>query len=162
MGLKDVIHSRKMICNIISTLYNAGWILSSSTGVSVKKNDKDTLIFRYQLDRPSPCSWFTISFNEDCKLQLIGAPEELIAPIRNILGPLLKEEKRKELGTYQFKCHGSPWEPTGAQLVTTRLLLLALLEVLELHRFRLYAAFDPTITSNSMNGADIWVCCRPA
>jgi hypothetical protein len=42
----------------------------------------------------------------------------------------------------EFKCKGYPWFATGAEAVTTRILLLNMLSVLEVHGFKLYASLD--------------------
>ena len=42
----------------------------------------------------------------------------------------------------EFKCRGYPWFAEGAEAVSTRVMLLNMLRVLEVHGFRLYASID--------------------
>jgi hypothetical protein len=42
----------------------------------------------------------------------------------------------------QFKLHSYPWCAEGAEAVSTRILLLNILQTLETHGFRIYASID--------------------
>lgn len=44
---------------------------------------------------PAPAlDLFAVSFNEDDKLRLIGAPEEMVPAIRQMLGPIIQSESK--------------------------------------------------------------------
>jgi hypothetical protein len=51
--------------------------------------DKDALLFRHQYPPPTPCVWMAISFNMGDRIRLVNAPEELIAPFRMWVSPML-------------------------------------------------------------------------
>ncbi|KAJ8515184.1 hypothetical protein ONZ45_g7370 [Pleurotus djamor] len=154
--------SRVLMCGVLSTLYSMGWILCISTDISKKQADKDTCIFRYQQPLPPPCTWFAISFNMGDRLRLIGAPEELVLPFKQILGSMLQKDGWKDGGVYEFKCEGYPWMASGSEAVSTRILLLRMIEVLESFGYSLYASLDQNASSSSGDSGstetDTWYC----
>jgi len=92
--------------SILSALHHHGWYLLTSTDVSKKEQDKDTLIF--QLGVPPPAtSFFAVSFNEYDKLRLIGAPPELISAVQQTIGTseIQREEWVYSGKAYQFKLY---------------------------------------------------------
>ncbi len=91
---------------MLSALYNHGWYLLTSTDISKKQFDKDSLIFQ-QGTRPCQTAFFSISFNEYNKLRLIGIPPELIAAVRQCFNTygILREEWLKGGTAYQFKLY---------------------------------------------------------
>jgi hypothetical protein len=92
--------------SVLSALHHNGWYLLTSTDVSKKQADKDTLIF--QLGVPPPTtSFFAVSFNEGDKLRLIGAPHELISAVQQTIGAsaIQREEWIYSQTAYQFKLY---------------------------------------------------------
>jgi hypothetical protein len=91
---------------VLSALYNNGWYLLTSTDISKKHLDKDSLIFQQGI-LPSRTSFFAISFNEFDKLRLIGIPPELIPAVQQSLNPadIQREEWLDEGIAYQFKLY---------------------------------------------------------
>jgi hypothetical protein len=92
--------------SILSALYHHGWYLLTSTDVSKKQQDKDSIIF--QLGVPPPAtSFFAVSFNEWDKLRLIGVPPELIPPVHQAIGTseIQREEWIYNQNAYQFKLY---------------------------------------------------------
>lgn len=86
--------------HVLSSLHNHGWFLLTSTDVSKKQLDKDTLIFILGVP-PSRTSFFAVSFNDYDKLRLIEVPVELIEPVQQILGSdTIQKEDWKENGLY--------------------------------------------------------------
>lgn len=149
--------------HVLSSLHNRGWFLLTSTDVSKKQLDKDTLIFI--LGVPPPCtSFFAVSFNDYDKLRLIEVPVELIEPVQQILGSdTIQKEDWKENGLYyQIKLYeynmivhfvfefcpcfffrrGSPWMPHGDETVSSRLILLSLLDCFSKLGWKLHASID--------------------
>ncbi len=91
---------------ILSALHHHGWYLLTSTDVSKKQQDKDSIIF--QLGVPPPAtSFFSVSFNEWDKLRLIGAPPELIPEVHQAIGTseIQREEWVYNQNAYQFKLY---------------------------------------------------------
>jgi hypothetical protein len=91
---------------ILSALHHHGWYLLTSTDVSKKQQDKDSIIF--QLGVPPPAtSFLSVSFNEWDKLRLIGAPPELISSVHRAIGTneIQREEWVYDQSAYQFKLY---------------------------------------------------------
>jgi hypothetical protein len=159
----DAVPSRSLMASVFSTLYNKGWILVASTDISKKQMDKDSFLFRLQIPPPEPCTWMAISFNRGDRLRLIDAPRELIEPFRAMLKPLLQQEGWKVPNAYEFKCRGYPWFAQGSEAVSTRIMLLYMLQILETQGFRLYASIDQNTGpggDSSVSETDTWFCCR--
>ncbi|OBT98721.1 hypothetical protein VE01_03403 [Pseudogymnoascus verrucosus] len=162
---RDAIPSRIVMREILAYLYRSGWIFHVSTDCSKKELDKDTIVFRQQQAPPPPAEWIAISFNQSDRLRLIGADEMLKAAVREVLVGmrLLQEEawKDRALGAWEFKIHGRPWVASGEQTMSTRLLLLRLLECLEKHGLSLYASIDQSQgQGEGTSETDSWYCVR--
>jgi hypothetical protein len=94
--------------SVLSALHHHGWYLLTSTDISKKQQDKDSLIFQLGVP-PAPTSFFAVSFNEWDKLRLIGAPPELISAVQQTLGAssIQSEEWVYSRTAYQFKLYVS-------------------------------------------------------
>jgi hypothetical protein len=139
--------------------------LHASTDVSKKHGDKDTLFFRKQQQAPPPSNWISISFNQVDRLRLIGADPTLTEEMKNTLSGLnlLQEDrgwKDQALGAREFKIRGHPWAATGEATMTTRLLLLKMLECLEANGWSLYASVDQSTGSKDTSETDSWYCVK--
>ncbi len=94
--------------SVLSALHHHGWYLLTSTDISRKQADKDTLIF--QLGVPPPTtSFFAVSFNEGDKLRLIGAPSELISAVQQAIGrhEIQHGDWIYSQAAYQFKLYAN-------------------------------------------------------
>ena len=161
----DAIPSRILMREILAHLYRSGWIIHCSTDCSKKAFDKDTLFFRKQPSPPPESEWISISFNMADRMRLIGADEVLIAATKQLLQSmgLLQDEswKDRKLQAKEFKIYGTPWIANGEETMTTRLLLLRLLEVLENHGWSLYASIDQSQAGQgNASETDSWYCVR--
>jgi hypothetical protein len=150
---------------ILAHLFRSGWIFHASTDCSKKDLDKDTIVFRKQQTPPPESEWLAISFNQMDRLRLIGADEVLTASVREVLQSmkLLQNESWKDqsLHAWEFKIHGYPWKATGVETMSTRLLILRLLECLEHHGFSLYASIDQSQgQGEGTSETDSWYCIR--
>ncbi|KAF4626030.1 hypothetical protein G7Y89_g12131 [Cudoniella acicularis] len=160
----DAIPARTLMRDIFAHLFSQGWILHASTDISKKEFDKDTMLFRKQQTPPPDSEWIAISFNQSDRLRLIGAPQDLRVDMQNLLRQmrLLQSEdwKDRRLNAYEFKIYGRPWFPTGEETMSTRLLLLKMLEVLENRGWSLYASVDQSNGSENVSETDSWYCVR--
>ncbi|KAH8819135.1 hypothetical protein F5884DRAFT_3826 [Xylogone sp. PMI_703] len=160
----DAIPARILMRSIFAYLYSVGWILHCSTDVSKKVCDKDTLLFRKQQSPPPPSEWISISFNHYDRLRLIGADPVLIAAFKTLLSSIrpLQDEgwKDKARNAFEFKIKGYPWLATGEETMSTRLLVLKMLETLEQHGWSLYASIDQNEASEDSSETDSWYCVR--
>jgi hypothetical protein len=162
----DAITSRIIMKGVLAHLFSVGWILHASTDVSKKEFDKDTLFFRRQQQNPPPSDWISITFNMSDRLRLIGADSTLTTDIKSTLIGLglLQSDlgwKDKTLGAWEFKINGYPWNASGEETMTTRFLLLKILECLEAHGWSLYASVDQsTGHGEHTSETDSWYCVR--
>jgi hypothetical protein len=162
----DAITSRVLIRGLLAHLFSVGWILHASTDVSKKELDKDTLFFRMQQQAPPPSHWISISFNQCDRLRLIGADPMLIEDIKCTIAGLglLQTDlgwKDMSLGAWEFKIKGYPWQASGEETMTTRFLLLKLLERLEANGWSLYASVDQSaVHGEHTSEADSWYCVK--
>ena len=165
---------------LLGGLCEMGWVLKCCVDISKKERDKgvfsfivwtveeymslilyaalDSLLFRYQSPPPPPCDWMSISFLQTDKLYLLDAPEELRNAIVNAL-TLMIQRVQEVKGSIEIKLKGGPWIPSGEETVTTRIIALTLLEVLESHGYSLYASIDQDIGPGGRE-TDTWHCCR--
>jgi hypothetical protein len=162
---RDAIPSRIVMREILAYLFRNGWIFHASTDCSKKGLDKDTIVFRKQQTPPPESEWIAISFNQYDRLRLIGADEVLTSSVREVLQSmrLLQEElwKDRSLNAREFKIHGRPWVASGMETMSTRLLLLRLLECLERHGLSLYASIDQSQGhGEGTSETDSWYCVR--
>lgn len=149
----DAIPSRHMMCTILSSLYHSGWQLVAAADVSKKQYDKDTLFFK-AATIPPPCMFFSVSFNEGDKLRLINAPPNIIHAVRSILtGAIQREEWKIADFAYQFKLFGYPWYADGSETVTSRVLLLNMLDALATYGWELHASIDMSLGPGSESSA---------
>ncbi|CAF0959263.1 unnamed protein product [Adineta steineri] len=139
----DAVPSRILMIHILSALYNTGWYLLTSTHISKKPYDKDSLIFELGIP-PSPTSFFSVSFNDYDKLNLICAPSELIPAVQQTLGQeTIQREEWCDSGTaYHFKLRGNPWISSGDKGIHSRIKLLSLLDCFTTFGWKLYASID--------------------
>ena len=161
----DGIPARILMRSLLAHLYGKGWILTASTDVSRKQSDKDTLMFRKQVEPPLAKSmWMAISFSHSDRLRLMGAGDDLIMALRGMLKVmgLLQDESWKDRArdAYEFKLYGSPWWPTGESTMATRLLLLKMVEMLEKFGWSLYASVDQNNGHTEFSETDSWYCVK--
>ncbi|KAH6704081.1 hypothetical protein BKA61DRAFT_182218 [Leptodontidium sp. MPI-SDFR-AT-0119] len=162
----DAICSRVVMREVLAYLFSVGWILHASTDVSKKQMDKDTLFFRKQQQSPPVSEWIAISFNKSDRLRLIGADEQLRSAFKDLLAGmrLLQTDcgwKDRTLNAWEFKINGYPWWATGEETMSTRLLLMRMLECLEGFGWSLYASIDQNTSSgNDTSETDTWYCVR--
>ncbi|PVH68059.1 hypothetical protein DL98DRAFT_522979 [Cadophora sp. DSE1049] len=173
----DAMSSRVVMREILGYLFSVGWILHASTDTSRSKMAADTLFFRKQQQAPPLSEWIAISFNKSDRLRLIGANTQLIAAFKDLLFQmrLLQTDcgwKDKSLGAWEFKINGcpwgrtaeetiSPWWATGEETLSTRALLMKMLECLEGFGWSLYASVNQnTNLSENHNDADTWYCVK--
>lgn len=162
----DAIIARILMREILAYLFSIGWILHASTDVSKKEFDKDTLFFRKQQVPPPASDWISISFNLSDRLRLIGAPPQLVQDMKGLLSRLglLQQDmgwKDANLKAWEFKIRGYPWRASGEETMSTRLLLLKMLECLESHGWSLYASVDQnTGHGEHTSETDSWYCVK--
>ncbi|KAH8901034.1 hypothetical protein GQ53DRAFT_835005 [Thozetella sp. PMI_491] len=134
--------ARYLMLRLFETLYNRGWVISAAVDMSKKEADKDSLIFRHQAPVPPECHWLSISFDSWSKLKVIGAPSaELAQALVQTFGGAVSESELAN-GRLKIKFHGTPWLASGVETVTSRLMLLGMLQTLEAFGYTVYTSID--------------------
>ncbi|CAF0859540.1 unnamed protein product [Rotaria sp. Silwood1] len=153
----DAILSRILMIHILSALYKHGWYLLTSTQISKRLYDKDSLIFQLRVPQPET-SFFAISFNDYDKLRLICVPHELIPLVQQTLGKaMIQREAWCDGGkVYQFKLHGNPWIGHKKEAIISRIKLLSLLDCFNTFGWKLYASIDIS-QGDEGRDTDSWV-----
>ncbi|KAK5141742.1 hypothetical protein LTR04_002486 [Oleoguttula sp. CCFEE 6159] len=155
--------ARVLMCRLLESLFNLGWILSVATAVSKKPHDKDTLLLRLLQPAPPPCDWINIAFSHADRLRVVFADEQLLQVLGAVLGRRVQDSRRISGRTHEFRLHGYPWRANGGETVAVRVMLLELLECLEAQGFGLYASIDQKTglgSNNNRSEADTWCLCR--
>ncbi|TKA70579.1 hypothetical protein B0A49_04389 [Cryomyces minteri] len=156
--------ARVLMCRLLESLFNLGWILSAATDVSKKQYDKDTLLLRLVQPAPPPCDWIGIAFSHADRLRVVFADGQLLQALRAVLGRRVQESRRISGLTHEFKLHGYPWRANGGETMAVRVMLLELLDCLEVQGFSLYASIDqktgPASSNDNGSEADTWYLCR--
>ncbi|KAK2590596.1 hypothetical protein QQS21_011719 [Conoideocrella luteorostrata] len=163
----DAVPAQILMRELFACLYERGWIMTASTDISRKKGDKDTLIFRKQPVPPPKAEWMAISFKAGDRLRFLGAPRDLTSAFSGLLASLRLLQRESDKSTaanhHEFKLHGYPWAATGEETMTTRLLILRLVELLELHGWSLYASIDQNngpAGDSKLSETDCWYCVK--
>lgn len=143
--------ARVLILRILERLYDLGWVMQASIDLVRKDVDKDTLVMRRQTPPPPPCDWLCVSFDTIDRLKIVGGPPRDLsdAIIELFRGRLRSEEVTPE--RLKIKFSSAVWVPQGEDTVTTRRLLLQLIQKLEEFGFTIYASLD---MSNGREGRE--------
>ncbi|CEF88399.1 hypothetical protein FGSG_05752 [Fusarium graminearum PH-1] len=123
--------ARRLILWILERLFDHGWVVQCSLDITKKSESK--------VDSP---------------------PKDLTDAI---LQTFSCEVRRREITSEKFKIHlgVQPWEPSGTDTVTTRILLLRLIETLERRGFTIYATIGSK-GEDDEGAADLLICHRAA
>ncbi|XP_078343323.1 uncharacterized protein LOC144629038 isoform X2 [Oculina patagonica] len=143
---EETVHARVILHTLVNELLIRQWKLYANSNL---RSSANTLFFEHDPNiapglQPIPAH-FTISFSSDDLLRLIGNPEGLVSPVRNVLQTywargIKKEERYAE--SWQFKLHGTPWRASGQEEVDSRFLVVKLLEAMQANGWTLVACVD--------------------
>lgn len=150
----------RLIRRILDMLLTHGWVLSLSTDISKRMENKTALMFRHQQPAPNSCEWVAISFNGLDLLHLIDAPPSLVQALVSDLSLVTKSHQpHKQQDVYELKIYGQPWGIFGKDSMQAWKMALKLMETLEVHGFRVCASINHKGGRQSVE-ADTWYCCR--
>ncbi|ORZ36197.1 hypothetical protein BCR44DRAFT_1432969 [Catenaria anguillulae PL171] len=123
---EESVHARQLMSAIFRSMLESGWRLLASFDSSKKEMDKDTLAFLRStpIQLASPSDLFSISFNEQDLLRVIGASPEVDPIVHQTI-----------LNNPWY-----PWEKTEA--IHSRIMLTQLLARLRKMGYHLYASVD--------------------
>ncbi|KAK2787550.1 hypothetical protein FQN53_004999 [Emmonsiellopsis sp. PD_33] len=152
--------ARRLMCGLLESLYNMGWVLKAAVDIIKKDGDKDTLLFRHQQPPPPPCNWLCISFNRADILRLFDAPQDVCQALVLALGRKVQRSYTQG-SAFEIKFNGYPWKANGTETVETRAILLTLLNTLEQFGFSLYGSIQQDSKQGEEHVAvDTWFCNR--
>ncbi|WFD19832.1 hypothetical protein MCAP1_002072 [Malassezia caprae] len=163
------IAARRMMRNLLATLCSLGWVMTISTDLSKKTEDKDSLIFRHQSPPPPACEWMSVSFSNWGTIRLYDAPNELITSLARDLAPVLssKTAYQHSPGVAELRCVGTPWYAHGKATMMSRQIALQMVMTLEQHGFTVYASIDQKLNVDdrrqghfTFSETDTWHVCR--
>ena len=158
------IFARRLVRNLLASLYSAGWVMIFSTDVSKKARDKDTFIFRHQSPPPPPAEWISIAFSNYNKIRLIDAPPDLAWALDRSISVARAPRPMYEYspGVAELLLNSFYWLAQGSTTMHARQLLLQLVLTLEEHGFTVYASVDQKNTyQDDRSETDTWHLCRP-
>lgn len=100
----------------------------------------------------------TISFTGSDRLKIASPPPpDLCAAITAAFGRSAVSRTERTPTYFEVKFHGRPWYASGTEAVTSRVILLQLLEVLESFGYSLYASIDQKDSTDSMEADELYV-----
>ncbi|XP_078342440.1 uncharacterized protein LOC144628243 [Oculina patagonica] len=143
---EETVHARVILHTLVNELLIRQWKLYGNSNL---RSSANTLFFEHDPNiapglQPIP-EHFTIGFNSENLLRLIGNTEVLVSPVRNVLQTfwdrgIQKEERYAE--SWQFKLHGTPWWTSGLDAANSRFLVVKLLEAMQANGWSVVAAID--------------------
>jgi len=149
-----------LTCRILALLFSHGWVLTLSTDISKRMDNKDAMIFRHQQPAPKPCEWLGISFRGADLLHFVDAPTALVQALAADLSLVMMSHKPYKLqDVYEFKICGQPWSQYGNDEMLVWKLAVKLMEALEDRGFRVYTSINQKGGSHALE-SDTWYCCR--
>jgi hypothetical protein len=146
----DAVHSRALVCQIVSEMERCGWTLLLTADLSRKDSDKSTMIFA-QAANPLPSrGWssaaapWCLSFNESDLIRVIRAPAGISRCVHQAIAeswPKGVARERTYGESQEFKLHGRPWADQSL-MFNTMALAVALLRSIEALGFMLLGSVD--------------------
>ncbi|XP_048580053.1 uncharacterized protein LOC5501260 isoform X2 [Nematostella vectensis] len=143
----EAVMSRFVMCKILEGLQSQGWHVRAALDMCRRQNDKSVLAFYQSLPKIAPV--VCLSFNDECKIRLINAPQEFVGLCRDIIQARwikgIRDEKALNTPcmAYQFKLFGNPW--SGYSIVDglhIRSMLCFILQMLASRGWKLLISAD--------------------
>lgn len=170
------VKARKLIRMLLQGLYEIGWVHDAAVTMGKKANEKgeffrppsgkwfeltevDTLVFRKH-DKPMPpMDFFTISFDQMHTVTVHEGRSELC---RQLIQRFKQAGWSKESAfvedRMEIRLKELYWLANGEKTVEVRLMLLAIMEILEQYGFRTYASLRTV--DRGGGEPDSLICCR--
>ena len=142
---QETVCSRLLLQNLIQDLYKKQWRLYGNSNL---KSSTNTLFFEYDsniIPGERYSSFFTVSLNKQDRIRLIGAEDNLVSVVRDVLQTswtrgIQNEENYHQ--SWEFKLRGTPWWASGTEAVDSRFLIAKLIEILQSYGWFVVAAID--------------------
>ena len=148
--------SVNLINYILQLLYNQGWAFIGSIKSGGRQFDLNALYFRFdpelqdQNKLQEPSRFFALSLNQNDRIRLINAPNDLVNAIKTMQTWAKGVQEEMIIGTtYEIKIKGNPWWCDSMETVYSRQLISNILKLLRQYYWNLYATCELSYHLNS-------------
>lgn len=142
---EETVHSRVLLQTLVTDLHVRQWRLYGNSNL---KSGTNTFFFEHDpniaLGQSCP-PHFTISLNKNDTLRLIGIPDSLTSAVRDVIQtswPRGIQEESRYCVSWEFKLRGNPWWASGEDTVTSRYLILKLIETMQAYGWGIVTSID--------------------
>jgi hypothetical protein len=180
MSDKEGVGCRRLIRDVLAFLRDHSWVLVTPLICNLRPDAKDTLIFRRlapDAPLPPPVEWLVVALTRSDRLRIIYDVKNpnpltadndhdhlgvLVTSLKKVLeGMELLDKGEYNNDSFEFKFKGMPWNAYGEKTVTTRLMLLRLVETLDSFGWQSHAAVLQRTGTKDIRVADTWYFVRP-
>jgi len=141
----DGIDSKLLICALLAMLQKKGWRIHNFISATRSLENKGTLLFKKEPS--SDVSPMCISFDDEDKLRLISATDDVKCTVRTVITQRLGTNGIVREGNFrncwEFKLHGAPWTGLSSdEGIKVRSLLAHILQKLSFKGWHVMTSFD--------------------
>ncbi|ORZ36198.1 hypothetical protein BCR44DRAFT_1084492 [Catenaria anguillulae PL171] len=157
--LDEAVHSRQLLSGIFRCMLESGWRLLAPLDSIHRDFNRPSLAFLRStpIRLSSPSDLFSISFNEQDLLRVIGAPPEIQAVVHQTIvryWPSGIQKANEHHGAQQYKLKGYPWcSVEKTETIHSQILLTQLLARLRKMGYHMFASLN---VSGQSDRPDSW------
>ena len=158
LNQSDHYNSPELICSIFKSAESLGWNYVSS----IQKNQKSSLLFRYEPDEIEQGDYFALILDRNDKINILSPPAGTIDAIKGSINAAYDKGIQKEgahLNTHEFTLNGNPWLNQGENVVHSKRLINQIIDDLKSNQYDLHAICD-TLTLYSKFGTFFFKKCK--
>jgi len=166
----DGIDSKLLMCALLAMLQKKGWRMHNFISATRSLENKGTLLFKKEAS--SDTSPMCISFDDEDKIRLISAGDDVKCVLRNVITQRLGVNGIVREGNFrncwEFKLHGAPWTGISSdEGIKVRSLLTHILQKLSYKGWYVMSSFDVCTKINKSDDrhpqpldAQSWYFCK--
>jgi hypothetical protein len=158
LNQSDHCNSPELVCSLFKSAESLGWSYVSS----IQKNQKSSLLFRYEPERIEQGDYFALLLDRNDKINIVSPPNGTIDVVKGSISAAYDKGVQKEgahLNTYEFTLNGNPWLNQGENVVYSKRLINQIIDDLKSNHYDLHAVCD-TLTLHSKFGALFFKKCK--
>ncbi|XP_057289349.1 uncharacterized protein LOC130612077 [Hydractinia symbiolongicarpus] len=145
----ESIMARHMLKQIIQSLSARQWLLYGNSNL---KSTADTLFFRHDPTLQGEIEFLSVSLNRTDRLRFIHMPDGIVAGLEEVVRQIwyngIQDIKDERPVCYELKLKGNPWWASGNEAITSRLLIVKLMEKLSSYGYFVITGLDITRKTN--------------
>ncbi|XP_057290061.1 uncharacterized protein LOC130612728 isoform X2 [Hydractinia symbiolongicarpus] len=145
----ESIMARHMLKQIIQSLSAHQWLLYANSNL---KSTADTLFFRHDPTLQGEIEFLSVSLNRSDRLRFIHMPDGIVADLEEVVRQIwyngIQDIKDERPVCYELKLKGNPWCASGNEAITSRLLIVKLMEKLSSYGYFVITGLDITRKTN--------------